>query len=106
MSDDSITEDAPRIDVKAAIRSAKAQVVDMLEGEAFSQLGLEEVKYDDRSNEWLITLGLNRPWDIEKQLQTGSNLYGSVPTTTTRQIRAFKKIRINGRTGAFISMED
>ena len=28
-----------------------------MEGEAYSQLGLEEVKYDDQSNRWEITLG-------------------------------------------------
>jgi hypothetical protein len=106
MSEDSKLDDPPRIDVKEAIRKAKTQVGELLEGEAYQALGLEEVKYNERENEWLITLGLNRPWDIEKQLQTGSSLYGSIPTTTTRQVRTFKKIRIDGRTGAFISMED
>ena len=105
MSDDNIL--LPQIDIKEAIRTAKTVVSDLLEGEAFSQLGLEEVQYDDRSNEWQITLGYNRPWDIEKQLQTaGSVLYGGMPTTTTRQVRTFKKIKIDGKTGRFISMAD
>src|SRR5438067_1615220 len=92
-----------RIDLKQAIRVAKAQVADMLEGESYSQLGLEEVKYDDRNDEWLITLGLNHPWNIEKEAR-GSIAYG-LPTSITRQLRSYKKIRIDGKTGRFISME-
>jgi hypothetical protein len=110
MSDDISTDSPPRIDVKEAIRAAKTEVAELLEGEAYQALGLEEVKYDERDNVWLITLGWNRPWDVEKRHSQASGLSatiaGIVPTTTTRQLRTFKKIKIDGKTGAFISMED
>ena len=32
-------------------------LADLMEGEAYSQLGPEEVKYDDQYNRWEITLG-------------------------------------------------
>lgn len=103
MPEDASADVAERISIKEAIRAAKAQVAELLEGETYSQLALEEVKYDSRVGEWLITLGLNRPWNVEKQAQ-GSLMYG-VPSSTTRQIRTYKKIRIDGKTGQFISME-
>jgi len=103
MSEETSPDASERIDLKQAIRVAKAQVADMLEGESYSQLGHEEVKYDDRNDEWLITLGLNRPWNIEKEAR-GSIAYG-LPTSITRQLRSYKKIRIDGKTGRFISME-
>jgi hypothetical protein len=46
MSDDISTDNAPRIDVKQAIRAAKNEVAELLEGEAYQALRLEEVKYD------------------------------------------------------------
>jgi hypothetical protein len=109
MSSDITTDDSPRIDIKEAIRKAKTQVAELLEGEPYQALALEEVKYDQRSNEWLITLGWQRPWDVEKKSQGSSMsaaISGIMPTTTTRQLRTFKKIRMDGKTGAFISMED
>jgi hypothetical protein len=66
MSEGNTMDSRQGVDVKEAIRRAKTQVADLLEGEAYSQLGLEEVKFDDRNNKWVITLGLNRPWNVEK----------------------------------------
>jgi hypothetical protein len=71
MSEGSKMDHPQEVDVKDAIRRAKTQVADLLEGETYSQLGLEEVKYDDRNQQWVITLGLNRPWNVEKQSTAG-----------------------------------
>jgi hypothetical protein len=102
MSEDSKMDHPQEVDVKDAIRRAKTQVADLLEGETYSQLGLEEVKYDDRSKQWIITLGLNRPWNVEKQSTAGP--YG-IPSSTTRQVRTYKKVHIDSRTGELVSME-
>jgi hypothetical protein len=102
MSEDSKTDHPEGVDVKEAIRRAKTQLADLLEGETYSQLGLEEVKYDDRNKQWVITLGLNRPWNVEKQSVAG--LYG-LPSSTTRQVRTYKKVHIDGGTGELVSME-
>jgi hypothetical protein len=107
MSEDSKLEAPPRINVKDAIRRAKTQVAELLEGETYDRLALEEVKYDDRTNRWLITLGLNRPWNVEKQSSGGvaAAALGLPSSTTTRQIRTYKKIQIDSKTGEFVSME-
>jgi hypothetical protein len=108
MSEVSKLDDPPRIDVKDAIRRAKTQVADLLEGEAYDQLALEEVKYDDRTNRWLITLGLNRPWNVEKRSSGGGvagAVYGLPSSTTTKQVRTYKKVQIDSKTGEFVSME-
>lgn len=101
MSDQAV-ETNEFISVKEAIRIAKTGLADWLEGEAFQQLGLEEVKFDERAGRWLITLGLNRPWNKETQ-QSGSYL-GMPSGSTTRQIRTYKKVEINGRTGEIVSL--
>ncbi len=105
MSQQDAADAAPPIDVKSAIRNAKMILSDLLEGETYSQVGLEEIKYDDRFQRWLVTLGLNRPWNTEKQ-QSASSVSVLGPTTsTTRQLRTYKKLEIDGLTGELISME-
>jgi hypothetical protein len=101
------TDDSPRIDVKDAIRRAKTQLRDLLEGEAYDQLALEEVKFDNRNQRWLITLGLNRPWNVEKRSSGGvaAATLGLPSSTTTRQVRTYKKLQIDSQTGEFVSME-
>jgi hypothetical protein len=102
MSEGNTMEPTQEVDVKEAIRRAKTQLADLLEGETYSQLGLEEVSYDDRNKQWVITLGLNRPWNVEKQ--SGGNSFG-LPSSTTRQVRSYKKVHIDGRTGELLSIE-
>jgi hypothetical protein len=82
-------------------------LADLMEGEAYSQLGLEEVKYDDQYNRWEITLGLNRSWNVEKQSSGAAYtapIYGPA-STTSRQVRTYKTIYLDGPTGNFISMD-
>lgn len=96
-----------RIDVKTAIRAAKTILADLLEGEDYSQLGLEEVKYEERDNRWLVTLGYNRPWDIEKQYTPPSPYnIGASSSTTTKQLRTLKRVKLDGKTGEFIALEE
>jgi hypothetical protein len=68
MSEGNTMDSRQGVDVKEAIRRAKTQVADLLEGETYSQLGLEEVKFDDRNNEWVITLGLTAHGTLRSSL--------------------------------------
>lgn len=106
MSEDVKPEDARRLNVKAAILKAKAHLTDLMEGESYNNLGLEQVKFDDRNSQWLVTLGFNRPWDSETERQNPSLYSVSGPTTIKRQMRTYKKVILDGQTGDFISMED
>jgi hypothetical protein len=45
------------MDVKEAVRRAKAHAVDVFEGET---VRIEEVWFDDRTSEWCVTIGLQR----------------------------------------------
>ncbi len=38
-------------------------VSELFEHEKISNLGLEEIEFDDRAGEWLVTVGFSRPWD-------------------------------------------
>jgi hypothetical protein len=51
------------MDVKEAVKLAKEHVLDLFAEENISNLGLEEVEYDNNAQEWIVTLGFSRPWD-------------------------------------------
>ena len=51
------------MDVKTAIATAKSYVQDVYTEERVTNLGLEEVQYDDLRGQWAITLGFSRPWN-------------------------------------------
>ena len=58
----------PVINVKDAVLNAKRYIADLFADEGVSNLGLEEVVYDDAHDHWRITLGFSRPWDSRHNL--------------------------------------
>ncbi|MGA2409991.1 MAG: hypothetical protein ABSG46_06315 [Candidatus Binataceae bacterium] len=51
------------LNVKEAVKIAKDWVVAVLAEEGVSNVGLEEVNFDDAKQSWLITIGFSRPWN-------------------------------------------
>jgi len=51
------------LNVKDAVRVAKAYLADLLAEEGISNLGLEEVDHDGIEGVWHVTLGFSRPWN-------------------------------------------
>lgn len=54
------------VDVKQAVGLAKQHILDLFADEEVSNLGLEEVEFDDQGKNWLVTLGFSRPWDAPR----------------------------------------
>ena len=52
------------LDVKEAVKMAKSYIVDLLDEENLAFVGLEEVEFDDEKNDWAITVGFCRRWDL------------------------------------------
>lgn len=51
------------MDVKEAVRLAKQYVIELFAEETIINVGLEEVKFDEATNTWSVTIGFSRPWD-------------------------------------------
>jgi len=79
-----------RIAVKDAINIAKVFVLETFGDEGLVNVGLEEVKFDDKSLNWEITIGFSRPWDDESSI---------IPQMRRQYRRAFKIVTIDGETG-------
>lgn len=51
------------MEVQEAIQTAKRTVADLFEPEGATNLGLEELEFDEESDTWDVTIGFSRPWD-------------------------------------------
>ena len=86
------------MDVKEAVRAARTYVIDLFDAEDITDVGLEEVAFDDDSSTWRITMGFARPWDKGKPLH--------ILAREGLPARAYKVLRINDRSGVVESVTD
>ena len=83
------------MDVKEAVSVAKSYLIDLYLGEEITNVGLEEVEFDDVSNKWSVTLGFNRPWDRH-----------AFDALTRVNGRSYKVVRINDVDRRVVSLKD
>lgn len=84
-------------DVKQAVRVAKQHLLQVFSGEEITDVGLEEVEFDNTKGNWKITIGFTRPWDHKHSLATALG--------TQHMGRSYKVIRI-GQDGRMVSIKD
>jgi hypothetical protein len=87
------------MDVREAVQAAKTYVAELFADEGLSNLGLEEVEFDDTTGVWRVTVGFSRPWDrlptsIAAMAQGGASLP-----------RSYKIVRIDDATGRVVSVK-
>ena len=83
------------MDVKEAVVAAKDYVSDLFGEEKPMNLGLEEIEFDERTNEWHVTVGFSRPWES-----------GSIASALGTTRRAYKILRIANGDGHVISVKN
>ena len=85
------------MDVKEAVGAAKSYVAELFADETLTQVGLEEVVFDEISGDWKITIGFAPLW----------NQPGPLPTVLgARAARSYKVVRIKDSDGGFVSLTD
>ncbi|HPH65304.1 MAG TPA: hypothetical protein PLF40_06150 [Kofleriaceae bacterium] len=85
------------MNVKEAVTAAKSYILEIFAGEQVTNLGLEEVEFDEHRNVWLVTIGFSRPWDAPP------NLLGMVASNPKR---TYKTVQISGESGAHFSIKN
>ena len=86
------------MDVKTAARTAKSYVTDLFADEEITNVGLEEVEFDDSIDRWVVTIGFSRPWD-QKNALTAALGEG-------RPGRSYKVLQIADTDGRVLSLKD
>lgn len=87
------------MNVKEAVAQAKAHILDLFAEENLTNVGLEEVEYEDQSGEWIITIGFSRPWDAPRNTL-------AVLAAGTGPRRAYKVVRISNNSGQVLSVKN
>ena len=82
------------MDVQEVVRIAKDHVHRVYAEESITNVGLEEIKLDDPSDIWRITIGFSRPWDKQAGF-----------STTIPPFRSFKTVNIDDKSGNVVSMD-
>ena len=86
------------MDVKQAVQIAKEYVANLYSEEDIMNIGLEEVEFDEISDQRRITIGFSRPWDLVKSTH--------IPISDVRRPRSYKLVRINDSDGQIVSLRD
>lgn len=90
--------DDTNMDVREAAQVAKEYLIDLFDGEGITNVGLEEVEFDEESIDWKITVGFSRPWDHKNPL--------TAALAEGRPARSYKVLRINDEDGRVISVKE
>ncbi len=85
------------MDVKEAVQTAKNYVAELFTDETIENIGLEEVEFNDTSNNWEVTIGFSRPWQTNILAGALSN---------THQTRSYKLVCVKDDSGQVLSLTD
>lgn len=85
------------MNVKEVVTLAKRYIADVYADERASNIGLEEVEFNEAANEWSVTIGFSRPWDEPR------NALAAISSTLKR---SYKVLRISGVDGGVISIKN
>lgn len=74
------------MEVKEAVKAALEYVDEVFANMKLTNVGLEEVVYDDLQAQWKVTVGFSRPWDYDPQGLHLSAIKGSRPVGRTYKV--------------------
>jgi hypothetical protein len=84
------------MDVKEAVALAKDHIATLFSQEGIDHLGLEEVEFDVAHDQWHITVGFSRPWDLQ---------WGITSLAPGRMRRTYKIVVID-QSGKLVSVKN
>jgi hypothetical protein len=87
------------MEVREAVAEAKKYVQELFAQESISNLGLEEVEFDEAAGAWSITVGFSRPWETPQNAL-------AVLARQLQPPRAYKIVRIHDKTRQLISVKN
>jgi hypothetical protein len=88
------------MDVREAVKRAKTYVAEVFEDDKVTNLGLEEIEYDENSGAWNVTLGFSRSWDTTPQ-----NPLSVITGADNRLRRTYRVVRVRDTDGEVLSVK-
>jgi hypothetical protein len=87
------------MDVQEAVKLAKDWVANVFSEEGITNVGLEEIDYDDEHRIWNVTLGFSRPWNTTRGVLTSL-------TGDTAVRRTYKILSVSDGDGKVLSLRN
>ena len=93
------------MDVRDAVKLAKAYVSEVFSEESIRDIGLEETEFVEETGEWTITVGFRRPFErrIQKQDNSITSLFHP---NLGYENRWYKSVQIDDKSGKIVRMLD
>ena len=86
------------MEVKEAVKIAIDYIAEVFSDENLSNIGLEEITFDEINDSWNVTVGFSRPWDYQAP--------GVVAGLQPKQpVREFKIITVSNKDGKVIAIK-
>lgn len=87
------------MEVREAVAAAKKYVQELFAQENISNLGLEEIEFNEAAGVWSITVGFSRPWETPQNAL-------AVLARQLQPPRAYKIVRICDETQRLLSVKN
>ncbi len=93
------------MDVTEAVVLAKEYVQKVFDDDQISDLGLEEVEFNEFDEEWEVTVGFFQPWNVSQRAGSRAVLTTlGLPEYVKR--RSYKVVRMKDDSGKVMSIRD
>lgn len=87
------------MEAQEVVGKAKEFIQELFVKEGISNLGLEEIEFDEAAGAWSITVGFSRPWEMPQSAI-------AAVAHQMRPPRDYKIIRICDKTGRLLSVKN
>ena len=92
------------MEIQEAIKAAKDIVADLFKSDRPTNIGLEELEFDEDSDAWDVTIGFSRPWDAPRLGATQAAL-GEIYGRPAQELRrTYKVVSLSKKDGKLISI--
>ena len=93
------------MNVQEAVRLAKDYVKDIFVEEQITNVGLEEIEFNEDRDCWEITIGFSRPWDYQTR-SPFENIHDPFKTQRRPKTRSFKVVNIDSSNAKVLSVKN
>lgn len=94
------------MEVRDAVKIAKKYVSDVFAEERISDIGLEEVEFEETGNNWIIVIGFRRPFERSVKKRDEGTLSAMFRPNSGYENRWYKSIIVDAMSGTVLRMFD
>lgn len=94
------------MDVQSVVSLAKNHVGMLFADENVTNLGLEEVTFNEQDKVWLVTLGFSRPWDrpLDVSADNPLGIVAQMQGAQRYNRRVYKTVRVQDEDGKILAV--